>query len=168
MRSKTAVLNQAIAESNGFTLYSRPARDWSHLAEFCAVSFASISFFARKFYVVELVFLPLTLIAFLAVVWLRRTRFEFSLQLPTRTVTIVDEKGFRPTKRISFRVEDIARVEFGSCRNGRQHIRCIWNDPLINPIEAILYSAANSEGDLARSVRKTLATADIPVVNLEN
>jgi len=168
MRSKPPILNQAVADSSGFTLYSRPARDWSHLAEICAVCFACCSLFAHKFYVLEFVFLPITLITIAAAVWLRKTRFEFTLQLPTRTITIVDGTGLKPIKRISFRVEDIARVEFGSCKNGRQPIRCLWNDPHADPIEAILYCAADSEGDLARSVRKTLATAAIPVVNLNS
>ncbi len=95
MGIKTPILRQAVADQSGFKLYSFPAREWSHVAVMSATSFVCLTLLAHRNLIVQIVFWPLTLIAVSAILWLKRARFELTVDVLDRRLRSCLQCGTR-------------------------------------------------------------------------
>ena len=159
------VLRQADADDGGFTFFSRQYRIWIRLAGLVALIFALCGLCAFDHPILAALLWLVAFFAILLASWLAKDRFELTVRRQEQKVTILNAIGFLPAKRISFGSEEIAFVEFGPCRQGLQFIRFVWRDSSFQTITAEIRSAGDFEGNLAASVRKSLAALAIEIRN---
>lgn len=165
MASIVPILNQATVDRNGFRLFARPSRTVANLllglGSVCILAALVLHGARLAPYALGVLSIALCSVG----VAFFRARYELSVTISSKSVTVVDVVGLEPLRRFTDSVDRLSHVEFGECKDGRQQLFLFWSDPETPPIQATLFSAADREGDLARAIRRVLDETRVKIVN---